>query len=241
MLRITPVSSPAALQHRLLMRHGLSTYSVPTALQSSTTIPPKTCELVRLAPPSHTRQQRRELARPSQVAAVEPPVNPAWLTQRGLGATHPRQSQGCRHHVPPAQTGSCSECHQEGDGHLLSKGPQDTLSEPSPLGHWDLLRTLPQAPREPSPGSSAPNRTLSRPAGGTLTSSSQRSCLRRLAMSSGVSPDSLAKRRGDEQTCYGKSKQRSDTERQLKRDPVKQHQTEPSTTNEIQLVCPSRC
>lgn len=56
-----------------------------------------------------------------------------------------------------------------------------------------------------------------------LTSSSQCSCLRRLAMSSGVSPDSLAKRKGHKGRCHGKNKQRSGIERHLKKDTVEQH------------------
>ena len=92
------------------------------------------------------------------------------------------------------------------------KVPQDTCSELSPLGHWDLLRTLLRTLPKEHP----------QPHRGRLTSSSQRSCLSRLAMSRGVSPDSLAKGRWDERTCCGQIKQRSDTRRLLNRDPVKQ-------------------
>lgn len=153
-----------------------------------------------------TRQQWGELARPSQATAVELPANPG-----GLSSTHP-QSQSLQH-VQPENTDSCSKSvttRQVVPSSL--KVPQDTCSELSPLGHWDLLRTLLRTLPKEQP----------QPHWGRLTSSSQRSCLSRLAMSSGVSPDSLAKGRWDERTCCGQIKQRSDTRRLLNRDPVKQ-------------------
>ena len=146
------------------------------------------------------------------------------MTFPSHGSRAPRKPRGPQLHLPPKpepttptraqpeNTDSCSKCPARQVVPSSLKVPQDTCSELSPLRHWDLLRTLLQTLPKGHP---PPHR-------GRLTSSSQRSCLSRLAMSSGVSPDSLAKGRWDERTCCGQIKQRSDTRRLLNRDPVKQ-------------------
>lgn len=51
-------------------------------------------------------------------------------------------------------------------------------------------------------------------------------------MSSGVSPDSLAKRQGDKGRHYDKNKRRPDYQEAVKRGTEKQHSIEVSTINE---------
>lgn len=55
-------------------------------------------------------------------------------------------------------------------------------------------------------------------------------------MSSGVSPDSLAKRQGNTRRRYGTNKQRSDIKRRLKEDTGRQHQVTLSTTDAMHSV-----
>lgn len=55
-------------------------------------------------------------------------------------------------------------------------------------------------------------------------------------MSSGVSPDSLAKRQGNTRRRHGKNKQRSDTKRQLEEETGRQHGVKLRMTDEMRSV-----
>ena len=115
----------ALFTEHLVRAHGFTGFKYTTTLQTGVAYST-----------SQSRQQWGELARPSQATAVELPANLG-----GLGSTHP-QSQS-RQHVQPENTDSCSKsvtARQVVPSSL--KVPQDTCSELSPLGHWDLLRTL---------------------------------------------------------------------------------------------------
>lgn len=91
------------------------------------------------------------------------------------------------------------------------KALQNAFSKPPHLGPWDPIGTHIAGLRaNPPRGCAAPQAQEGCPrpvlAWWRLTSSSQCSCLRRLAISRGVSPDSLAKRQGDKRRLYNKHK-----------------------------------